>query len=60
MHTPEQLEALYRISYQLTFSMLQPIHLICVDERTSNIYVFAGYEKEIEFLDRFTSTMTFR
>jgi hypothetical protein len=47
--TPEQLETLYRVSYQLTFSMLQPIHLICVDERTSNIYVLAGYDEEIEF-----------
>jgi hypothetical protein len=49
MPTPEQLETLYRVSYQLTFSMLQPIHLICVDERTNNIYVLAGYDEEIEF-----------
>jgi hypothetical protein len=49
MPTPKQLETLYRVSYQLTFSMLQPIHLICVDERTSNIYVLAGYDEEIEF-----------
>jgi hypothetical protein len=49
MLTPKQLETLYRVSYQLTFSMLQPIYLICVDERTSNIYVLAGYDEEIEF-----------
>ena len=35
--------------YQESFSMLQPIHLICVDERTSNIYVLAGYDEEVEF-----------
>jgi hypothetical protein len=49
MLTPKQLETLYRVSYQLTFSMLQLIYLICVDERTSNIYVLAGYDEEIEF-----------
>jgi hypothetical protein len=49
MPTPKQLETLYRVSYQLTYSMIQPIHLICVDERTRNIYVLAGYDEEIEF-----------
>ncbi len=29
--------------------MLQPIHLICVDNRTRNVYVLAGYDEEIEF-----------
>jgi hypothetical protein len=29
--------------------MLQPIHLICIDERTKNIYILAGYEEELEF-----------
>jgi hypothetical protein len=29
--------------------MLQPIHLICIDERTQNIYILAGYEEELEF-----------
>jgi hypothetical protein len=29
--------------------MLQPIHLVCVDERTKNIYLLAGYDKELEF-----------
>nr|WP_265586247.1 hypothetical protein [Sphaerospermopsis aphanizomenoides] len=29
--------------------MLQPIHLICIDNRTENIYILAGYDEEIEF-----------
>jgi hypothetical protein len=49
MPTAKQLETLYRISYQLTYNMLQPIHLICIDNRTSNVYVLAGYDEEIEF-----------
>lgn len=31
------------------FIMLQPIHLICVDDRTRNVDVFTGYDEEIEF-----------
>ena len=49
MPTTAQLESLYRTSYQLTYSMLQPIHLICVDDRTGNIYMLAGYSEELEF-----------
>lgn len=49
MPTATQLENLYRISYQLTFIMLQPIHLVCVDRRTRNLYVLAGYGEDIEF-----------
>ncbi len=49
MPTADQLASLYRISYQLTFAMLQPIHLICVDMRTQNVYVLAGYDEELEF-----------
>lgn len=49
MPTVSQLESLYRISYQLTYSMLQPIHLICIDNRTRNVYVLAGYDEELEF-----------
>jgi hypothetical protein len=37
MPTAEQLESLYRVGYQLTYLMLQPIHLICVDARTQNV-----------------------
>ncbi|WP_442944520.1 DUF6888 family protein [Nostoc sp.] len=29
--------------------MLQPIYLICVDNRTPNIYILVGYDEEIEF-----------
>ena len=46
--TAAQLETLYRVGYQLTYIMLQPIHLICVDRRTRNIYVLAGYSEELE------------
>lgn len=49
MPTVEQLQSLYRVSYQLTYTMLQPIHLICIDDRTKNLYVLAGYEEELEF-----------
>ena len=49
MPTDSQLSSLYRICYQLTYTMFQPIHLICIDERTQNIYILAGYEEELEF-----------
>lgn len=49
MPTADQLESLYRISYQLTYMMLQPIYLICVDDRTGNVYILAGYQEELEF-----------
>ena len=49
MPTASQLSSLYRICYQLTYTRLQPIHLICIDERTQNIYILAGYEEELEF-----------
>ena len=49
MPTATQLESLYRVSYQLTYLMLQPIYLICVDDRTHNIYILAGYDEELEF-----------
>jgi hypothetical protein len=29
--------------------MLQPIHLVCIDGRTQNLYVLAGQKEEIEF-----------
>ncbi len=48
MPTAAQLESLYRISYQLTFIMLQPIHLVCIDQRTKNVYVLAGYDESLE------------
>jgi hypothetical protein len=49
MPTTAQLESLYRVSYQLTFIMLQPIHLVCVDRRTRNVYVLAGSGEDLEF-----------
>ncbi|PSB17515.1 hypothetical protein C7B65_18385 [Phormidesmis priestleyi ULC007] len=49
MPTASQLASLYRIGYQLTFTMLQPVHLICVDMRTRNVYVLAGSDEELEF-----------
>lgn len=47
MPTVAQLESLYRVSYQLTYMMLQPIYLICVDRRTRNVYILAGYNEYI-------------
>ncbi len=49
MPTAAQLESLYRVGYQLTYLMFQPIHLICVNIRTRNVYILAGYEEELEF-----------
>ena len=49
MPTIKQLESLYRVCYQLTYAMLQPIHLIYIDNRTRNLYILAGYDEEIEF-----------
>ena len=49
MPTIAQLESVYRVSYQLTFIMLQPIHLVCVDRRTQNVYVLAGHSEDLEF-----------
>lgn len=49
MPTAEQLKSLYRVGYQLTYIMLQPIHLMCVDDRTQNIYILAGESEELEF-----------
>lgn len=49
MPTDAQLRCLYRIAYQLTYLMFQPIHLICIDGRTQNLFILAGQEEEIEF-----------
>jgi hypothetical protein len=29
--------------------MIQPIHLVCIDDRTSNLYVLAGNDENLEF-----------
>ncbi|MGB0561278.1 MAG: DUF6888 family protein [Spirulinaceae cyanobacterium] len=49
MPTAAQLGALYRISYTLTYLMFQPVHLVCIDGRTQNLYVLAGQTEELEF-----------
>lgn len=49
MPTTRQLECLYRISYYLTYLMFHPIHLVCIDGRTQNLYVLAGQDEKIEF-----------
>ena len=49
MPTIEQLEALYRISHQLTFEMSRPIYLVWIDDHTHSLYLLAGYNYEIEF-----------
>lgn len=48
MPTNAQLRGLYRIGYQLTYLMFQPIHLICVDDHTQNLLILAGNNEEIE------------
>ncbi len=49
MPTDAQLRGLYRLSYWLTFIMLQPVHLVCIDDRTNNLYVLAGNTENLEF-----------
>ncbi|MBW4621871.1 MAG: hypothetical protein KME17_21225 [Cyanosarcina radialis HA8281-LM2] len=48
MPTSAQLEGLFRASYFLTYLMFQSIHLVCLDERTQNLFILAGYNEEIE------------
>ena len=45
---PNHLGLLYRVSYQLTYLLFQPIHLIGVDRRTENVYIIAGNREELE------------
>ena len=49
MPTLAQLEKRNRVCYQLTYFMLQPVHLICIDNRTRNLYILAGNTEELEF-----------
>ena len=49
MLTEAQLKSLYRICYQLTYFMLQPIHIRCIDGGTGNLYILVGNSEEIEF-----------
>ncbi|WP_445242633.1 DUF6888 family protein [Microcoleus sp. Pol12B5] len=39
---------IYGITYYLTYLALQPINLVCVDERSKKLFVLAGYNEEIE------------
>ena len=48
MPNSQQLEGLYRICYYLSYRVLQPIHLICLDERTGNLFILAGDKEDIE------------
>ncbi len=50
MPTQKQLEGLYRICYYLTYKAFQSIHLICIDQRTNNLFILAGEEEEIELV----------
>jgi hypothetical protein len=49
MPTDAQLRGLYRLSYWLTYIMLQPVYLVCIDDRTNNLYVLAGNTENLEF-----------
>jgi hypothetical protein len=44
-----QLARLYSLSYQLTYRMFQPIHMVCIDRRTRNLYILAGHDDDLEF-----------
>lgn len=48
MPTHKQLEGLYRICYYSSYRAFQPIHLVCIDERTNNLFILAGDEEDIE------------
>ncbi|AFY91619.1 DUF6888 family protein [Chamaesiphon minutus] len=47
--TDTQLRGLYRLSYWLTYIMIQPIYLVCIDDRTNNLYILAGENENLEF-----------
>jgi hypothetical protein len=49
MPNDAQLKGLYRLGYWLTFIMVQPVYLVCIDERTSNLYILAGDDENLEF-----------
>ncbi|MEH2415519.1 DUF6888 family protein [Nostoc sp.] len=46
--TAEQLQCLYRLCYQLTNVMFQPIHIVRLDKRSLNIFILSGQNEEIE------------
>lgn len=49
MPNDAQLKGLYRLTYWLTFIMVQPIHIVCLDDRTNNLYILAGDTENLEF-----------
>ena len=49
MPTDAQLKGLYRLSYWLTYIMIQPVHLVCIDDPTNNLYILAGNTENLEF-----------
>ena len=49
MPTDIQLRGVYRLSYYLTYIMYQPTHLVCIDDRTQNLYILAGITENLEF-----------
>jgi hypothetical protein len=49
MPNDAQLRGLYRLTYWLTFIMIQPVHLVCIDDRTNNLYILAGDTENLEF-----------
>jgi hypothetical protein len=46
--TISQAQTLYRICHLLTNVMLQPIHIVRLDERTLNLFILAGQGETIE------------
>ena len=46
--TEAQLRKLYELCHTLTNLMLQPIHIVRLDERTGNLFVLAGRGETIE------------
>ncbi|AFZ25667.1 hypothetical protein Cylst_3528 [Cylindrospermum stagnale PCC 7417] len=46
--TAAQLQSLYRYCHLLTNVMFQPIYIVRLDERTLNLFILAGQNKEIE------------
>ena len=46
--TELQLQGLYRLTDRLTHNILQPIHLICTDRLTQNLFIIAGYNENVE------------
>ncbi len=46
--TIAQVLSLYRQCHWLTNVVVQPIHVVRLDERTGNLFILAGHEESIE------------